>query len=174
MHYNLAEWLTIVGFPLTLLGVLIAIGEARSSRTAASGARVSAEAAQEAAERAERRIGDNQLLLMIPQMSIFRRELDLAVDRPDRQETLRLLGDWPTLASELQGVLARLDAEVHTKLIGDLRRSVRLTGKAKDAIIAEKAEIVSATSKARELIHETCGSASIIIGAMKMGASSDG
>jgi hypothetical protein len=45
------------------------------------------------------------------------------------------------------------------KLMADLRRSARLTGKAKDAIIAENAEIVRATRKARELIHKTCGSA---------------
>jgi hypothetical protein len=80
---------------------------------------------------------------------------------------LRLLGDWPTLASELQGILEHMDSDGHSKLIDDLQRSSKLTGKAKDSIITEKAELVVATSRARVMITDTCASASKIVGTMK-------
>jgi hypothetical protein len=178
---NVAEWLTIVGFPATLVGVAVAIQQASKARrkagdakmaagdanTAAGDANMAAKAAEAAARRAERRIADNQLLLMIPQMSGFRRDLDLAVDQQNRQDTLRLLGGWPILASELQGILERLNPDGHKKLIGDLRRSGKLTGKAKNSIIAGNEDLVPATESARELIDEICSESSTIVGTMK-------
>ncbi len=134
---------------------------------AAKGAETTAQATKEAVERTEKRIADNHLLILIPQMSLYRRELDLAVDRPDRQETLRLLGDWPTLASELQGILQRVDSVGHSKLIKDLERSTKLTGKAKDAIISKRDQLEPATSVARQLITEISASSSKIVGEMK-------
>lgn len=117
--------------------------------------------------RAERRIADNQLLLMIPRMTSFRRDLDLAVDRDNRDEALKLLGEWPVLASELQGILEQIDAEEHTKLVQDLKQSSKLTGKAKDAIIARNKELVPVTERARGVINEICSQSSKIVGTMK-------
>jgi hypothetical protein len=155
LDWTFVEWLTVIGFPLVLLGI------------AARGAQTAAVAAQTAVERTERRLADNHLLLLIPQLGLYRRELDLAVDGPDRRETLRLLGEWPTLASELQGILERIDRETHKKLIRDLARSTTLTGKAKDAIIARREELEPATRAARSLVHAVSAESSKIVGTMK-------
>jgi hypothetical protein len=103
---------------------------------------------------------------------LYRRELDLAVDRPDRQETLRLLGEWPRHASELQGILERVDADGHARLITNLGRSTRLTGKAKDAIIGRQQELEPATRTVRQVITDVCAASAKIVGGMKAFTSS--
>lgn len=146
---------------------MFATQQAWKARNKAGAADTAAKAAEAAARRAERRIADNQLLLMIPEMNGFRRELDLAVDRGSRDDTLRLLGGWPALASQLQAILERIDPEGHKKLTDDLRRSGKLTGKAKNSIIAGNEDLIPATEKARELIDEICSESSKIVGTMK-------
>jgi hypothetical protein len=64
-------------------------------------------------------------------------------------------------------MLERIDPDGQRKLIDDLSRSSRLTGKAKNSIIARNEDLVPATEKARALIGGICSESGKIVGTMK-------
>ena len=165
--WNLPEWLTVVGFPLAIAAFGIGWQQLREAKSQSVAAATAAQAAQSAIERTERHLADNHLLLLIPQLQLLRRDLDDAILGAKRQETIRYLGDWLVVASDVQAILQRRGSSAPQELINNLQRSAKLTGDAKDNIIARKESPVIATREVRPLITKICASSSRIIGEMK-------
>jgi hypothetical protein len=177
--WSLPDWLTIVGFPLVLLGLALGYSQLRETQRqsaagalAAQAASTSADEARMAIERTEQHLADNHLLLLIPELQQLRTNLDLAVDQGNREETIRLLGSWLRVASDVQAILERQPSQ-RRALIKELEKSAKMTGQAKDELIARQKNLEQATRDIRSLITSICASALRIVGEMKAFTRSD-
>jgi hypothetical protein len=171
--WGLPEWLTVVGFPLVVVALWLGYLQLREAQKqssaaalAARGAGASADAAKTAIERTEQHLADNHLLLLIPELQQVRTDLDIAVDKGHREEALRLLSAWLRVASDVQAILERQRGG-HSSLIAELEKSAKMTGRAKDELIARQKDLEPATRELRGLITSICASALRIVGEMK-------
>jgi hypothetical protein len=171
--WGLPDWLTVVGFPLAMVALWLGYLQLREARKqssaaalAARGAETSADAARSAIERTEQHLADNHLLLAIPELQQVRTDLDVAVDKGEREDAIRLLSAWLRVGSDVQAILERQQPG-HSALIAELEQSTRMTGQAKDELIARQKDLEPATRELRGLITSICASALRIVGEMK-------
>jgi hypothetical protein len=167
LGWTLPDWLTVVGFPLAISAFAVGWQQLREAKRQSVAAAVAAQAAKTAIERTERHLADNHLLILVPELQLLRRDLDDAILGGRQQETIRYLGDWLSVASDVQAILQRRGASAPQQLIDDLQRSAKLTGDAKDNLISREQTPEEATRAVRPLITEICASSMRIIGEMK-------
>jgi hypothetical protein len=175
-EWSLPDWLTVVGFPGVAIGLLLAArhiteikrtskaaGEgAAAAREAAEEAKAAADAASEAIGRTERRIADQNLLMLVTQAQRIADDLDRLTTE---QDVLRLCSEWIGAASELQGILQ--EQQSHTELVALLRPSIESAGAAKNGVIERKEPIVEATAQLRNELIEIRAATSRIMGRMR-------
>jgi hypothetical protein len=194
IEWNLPEWLTVVGFPLVLVGLVLAGLQGRdtkrvaydastaaresrrasegsalaadSARASAESARVSADAARAAIERTERNLADNHMLILIPQLHALARDFDVAQEAQSREAILAVLSAWVGVASELLGLLEADDSE-EAELMRRLDQSASRTSEAKNALIGDKAEIKMATTGLSATYSEVYFQSAKVIGRMR-------
>lgn len=95
---SLVDWLTIVGFPLTLAGLYMTWKQARAATDAAK-------AARRAVQRAQKQIRSNQLMVLIPQLTWIANEVDWAIERENFDVVRRFLNSWRQHAGNVHGIL---------------------------------------------------------------------
>jgi hypothetical protein len=181
-HWSLPEWLTVIGFPAVGFGLFLAwrhISEiqraadaaergAKAAQSAAEEARQAAVAAREATARTERKIADQNLLMLISQAQRLADDLDRAAAPADG---MRLCSEWIGTASELQGILQAANADdspVSEKSLVDLLQdSIEAAGQAKNAIIDLNQGVPVATTELRHQLIEVRAASSRILGRMR-------
>ena len=68
------DWVSVIGLPLTLLGLFLTWQQARNASTAA-------QAAEKAVSRTERQIRASQILVLVPQLRSTVAELETAIEK---------------------------------------------------------------------------------------------
>ncbi|HET7446065.1 MAG TPA: hypothetical protein VFJ57_15570 [Solirubrobacterales bacterium] len=148
--YTFPDWLTIVGFPLALLGIFLGLAQLVSANSNAAASKIAAEAAQDAAEAArsaiektQRNLADNHLLMLLLQIENLISELGYVAtlaSGPDAGDGTsrrllddrgrQLLDEWIGVGSQLQTFLDH-DHEDEKDLIDALGASALVAGAAK-------------------------------------------
>ena len=187
--WNLAEWLTIIGFPGIAIGLILAWRHIAAIREASDAAKDGAQAAQHAAEEAreaaqaarasvqdtQRKIANQNLLMMMSQVQRVADDLERDVDE---QTALRLASEWVGAAGELHGMLKALDADgaagsndgfmdPEDELITLLKQSIGVAGACKNAIIERKEEIPMAVVPLRVELTKIRAASAPILGRMR-------
>jgi len=148
------EWVSLVGFPLTLIGLYLAWLQIRSVKTAADAARA-------AAERTEHHLADNHLLLLIPRLLQASRDLEHAVRLGERGAGFTFLGDWRELAVQVRTLVERQGGR--PGLRESIDRAIALIPPAEDALQDTTADAYSGTRHARDRIRDACDAANEIV-----------
>jgi hypothetical protein len=188
--WSFIDWLAVVGFPLTWLGIYLAwrhIGEiktaadaslaaaesaksasasadagANAARTAAEEARDAAKAAREAIARTEEKLADQNLLMLIAQIQSVINDLDRMRDEDD---LLRCASEWIDAAGQLEGIL-NVDGR-HDELLVLLAPSITTAGRLKNAIIERTGDSHMAAMPLRAELTQVRAASSRIMGHMR-------
>jgi hypothetical protein len=165
--WNLADWFSIVGLPLALVGLWLSYQQVVSAKSEATAAKDMATATRDAIKRTEQHLADNHILLVVPELRQIGQDLDSAVDKADRDGTIRALRAWLALSGDLEGLLERADPGTFQPLIEQLRDSVIAAGAAKDDLIARAGELEPSTREARRMVTNVGAHAGKIVGGMR-------
>lgn len=150
------DWVGVVGFALTLIGLGLTFRQARGAKSAA-------EAAQAGVERTQRHLRANQLLVLVPQLRWISSELDAAIELDDAAAVRRQLDSWRWQAGHVHGVLLA-GKDVDGKLLRTLQTSTGLATTANSALLQGKRPVLDACGKARETISLVCNQLTLWIG----------
>jgi hypothetical protein len=92
------DWLTVVGFLLTLVGLYLTWRQAREASNAAN-------AARRAVQRTQEQIRTKQLMVLVPQLTWIANEVDWAIERESFDVVRRFLTSWRHQAGNVHGIL---------------------------------------------------------------------
>jgi len=135
---------------------------ADAARGAAEEARDAATQAREAIGRTEKKLADQNILMLIGQVQTVIDELDRA---ESDKEMIRIAGAWIETASQLDGLLQA--GSVHQELVPLLAPSVGTAGALKNAIILEGKDVQMAATPLREELTAIKAASSRIMGRMR-------
>jgi hypothetical protein len=139
--WTLADWFSVIGFPLGIVGFALAWVQLRRTRGAAN-------AAKSAVEATQRQLADNHLLLYIPQLAQALRDLEHAVERNDHAACRMHLDDWRDAANRIR-TLVRLKNE-RTELQERLNEAIPFVVAAKEALEDQRRGAKASTARARD------------------------
>jgi hypothetical protein len=138
-------------------------GGADAARVAAEQARDAAAAAREAISRTEKKLSDQNLLMLIGQVQIVLGELDRAQSGDDWD---RVASEWIDVAGELDGMLK--SGGSHKDLLGLLEPSISAAGDLKNAIYEREEDPEMAAIPLRNQLTLVRAAASRIMGHMRV------
>jgi hypothetical protein len=95
---SFTDWLTVCGFPLTLVGLYVTWHQAREASSAAN-------AARRAVQRTRDQIRANQLMVLVPQLTWIANEVDWAIEGENFDVVRRFLNSWRQHAGNVHGIL---------------------------------------------------------------------
>jgi hypothetical protein len=98
--FNLADWMSVVGFPLGVVGFVLAWFQLARTKTAA-------EETKAAIANTEKHLAENQLLIAIPQLQLVARSFQWAVDRNDHAAARTHLDEWREAAGRVNALARR-------------------------------------------------------------------
>jgi hypothetical protein len=142
------DWVSVIGLPLTLLGLFLTWQQARNASTAA-------QAAEKAVSRTERQIRASQILVLVPQLRSTVTELETAIEKGSSFFARRQLDSWRWQASNIHGILSQ-DSTAERRILKNLTRSVGLAAAAGGLLLEENGSVSSQCMKAREAMANTC------------------
>jgi len=128
---------------LGILGLALALYQIRRAEKAAL-------AAKNAIESSMRQGNTYTLLLLIPEVAIIERELDRLAAADLLDETVRLIRDWQSRASELQGLLREQELDLDA-LETKVQESLVLASLARGTLSKASAKPSTATKRLREV-----------------------
>ena len=148
---------SVVGLPLTLLGLTLAWWQARAASNYAK-------AAREAVEHTERRLRANQLLVLIPQLRWISAELDASIEANNAVLAKRQLDNWRWQASNVHGLLDV--GEINERsLLQALQQSVGLAHAASgNLMMPENGPVLKRCARARASIGRVCDQLNVWVG----------
>jgi hypothetical protein len=135
---------SLVGVSATLLGLALTFRQARLARTAADATRL-------AIRDTEKLLARNSLLVLLPQLSLVEREIDLAVPRDDRAMLTYLMSVWKAHAGQLRGLLGD-DSGADEMAMKRLQASVVLATDAKVRLDDGRTSVAATMKQVREAI----------------------
>jgi hypothetical protein len=144
-----ADWWTISGFFLALVGLAVAIAGLVIALQQLRRTSNAVEAAGAAVERTERHLAITRLLALSPLLDRLEQELDLAVSGDDRRSAMRHLADWRSTANPIQGLIAE-NAHATPEVRDRLRESVVQAAQAKARLLDPRTSLRKATEQARQ------------------------
>jgi hypothetical protein len=142
------DWVTIIGLPLTLLGLYLTWWQAKKAASAAV-------AARRAVRRTEQQIRANQLLVLVPQLSRTVAELDSAIQADNPFLAQRDLNSWRWQAGNIHGILSGANPS-EKKLLRTLQQSVGLAQTAGGTLLDGKTSVATGCLRARAAIVAAC------------------
>ncbi len=150
MWYDLGwiDWITVIGLPLTLLGLSLTWWQARKASNAAS-------AAREAVFRTEQQIRASQVLVLVPQLRWTVAELETAIEKDSSFFARRQLDSWRWQAGNIHGILSEGKLS-EKRILKSLTRSVGLAATAGGLLLEGTGSVSSRCMKAREAMATTC------------------
>lgn len=152
-----ADWTSVVGLPLTLLGLGLAWKQAKAASDSAA-------AARRAVEYTERRLRANQLLVLIPQLRMISIELDVFIESDEAALAKRQLDQWRWHASNVHGLLS-VENPAEDELLKLIQESLGLaTSAAAHLLTASSVPVLKKCAKARASIGKVCDDLSLWVG----------
>lgn len=139
-------WATI---PLAILGFIIAMHQIKKTL-------VAAEAAQTASESTVNQIGQNLLLLILPQLVQIEANLEWAVARKDREAAIHYLSAWRWQASQVRGHLVGSE-EAQEVFLVQLQSSIATAADTKLALQDKDADVPKRTRSVQKSIALVTG-----------------
>ena len=139
---SLVDWLTVVGFPLTLAGLYMTWKQARDATDAAK-------AARRAVQRAQQQIRSNQLMVLIPQLTWIANEVDWAIERENFDVVRRFLNSWRQHAGSVHGILMA-QAPSESEILQVLMTSIGMAAVADRLLFRQEKSTRQDCMKARE------------------------
>jgi hypothetical protein len=144
---DLNGWASI---PLAVAGFLIAIRQIQKTLAAA-------QAAKSAAENASTQIGQNLLLLVLPQLVQIETNLEWAVARNDRDAAIHYLSAWRWQASQVRGHLIGREDTQEVFLV-QLQSSIATAADTKLALQDLSADVAKRSRSVQKTIALVTGS----------------
>ena len=138
------DWITVIGLPLTLLGLYLTWSQARKATSAAA-------AARKAVTRTEQQLRENQLLVLVPQLRWTVNELDLAIQGKDSVLVQRELKSWRWQAQNIHGILSGMGPS-EKGILTKIQQSVVLAQTAEEKLLEDSTPVVDGCRKARRAI----------------------
>jgi hypothetical protein len=157
-EWTLPDWFTIIGFPLGIGALGIAIWQAAAAKS-------KAELARRAVERTEQRLADNHMLILVPRLEQVARDLDAAADEGNRERALQLIADWRGTAGRVRRLVERRNGG-GTEFLKQLQLASARATPAKDALTEGNVNPLQATRHLRATIDDVCSEAAAIVGEM--------
>lgn len=128
------NWISIIGLPLTLIGLALTWIQAKNAVKAAK-------AAQIATTRTAQAIRAKQLMLLVPQLSQTVREFDSAIESDSFAHARRDLERWRWQATSIHGILSAAE-ESERRLLKVVQTSIALAQTA-DRVLRDRKEGIS-------------------------------
>ena len=151
------DWLAVVGFPLTLVGLYLTWRQARD-------ATASAEAAKRAVQSTQQQIRAKQLMVLIPQLMWIASEIDSAIERGQLPIVRRYLNNWRMQAGNVNGILLAANPDEFT-LATALNNSVSMAATTERHLMSRIKDITrDDCMKARDAITEASAELNIWVG----------
>lgn len=138
---HLADVVSIVGFPLAIIGLYVALNQLQRTQNAV-------EAAAEAQEKTERDSALRQLLVLLPSLSEVEQALENAVSQNDVSGARRELASWRLRGGEVHGMLAGR-GDLPSGISDGLSKAIVQAGAAKQRLMDENVDLSAATERAR-------------------------
>ena len=160
------DWITVVGLPLTILGLIITWRQARKATKAA-------EAAKKAVYQTEQQIRASQLLVLVPQLRWTVAELESAIENDNSYMARRQLESWRWQAGNIHGILSSTNSS-EEKLLKSLTRSAGLAVTAGGLLLEAEGEVAPKCIKARAAMAATCDELASWVGKRATQAAKDG
>jgi hypothetical protein len=142
------DWITVIGLPLTLLGLYLTWSQARKATSAAA-------AARKAVSRTEQQLRANQLLVLVPQLRWTVNELDSAIQGKDSMLVQRELNSWRWQAQNIHGILSGTGSS-EKEILTRLQQSVVLAQTAGEKLLLGGMPVADGCRKARRAIAAAC------------------
>jgi hypothetical protein len=155
LGWDLPDWFSVIGFPLTLLGLYVGWRELMRTKDAAV-------AARDAVRDTQRQLADNHLLLVIPRLLQASRDLEHAVRRPDLEAAQKEMAQWRELAVQVRTLAERKGGE-RIALIEKIDRAIALIPPAEEALNDGGADPYERTRHARDRIRDAVDEATRIV-----------
>jgi hypothetical protein len=156
---HFADLISIVGFPLAVVGLFLALRQLDRTQNAV-------EAANDAAKRTERDSAVRQLLLLLPGLAEIEQALDNAISSSDHSVARRELASWRLRGGEVQGMLTG-QSDLPDSLQEDLARAIVQAGAAKQRLLDETTDIAAATERAQSDISRSVIALTELAGRLK-------
>lgn len=138
------DWITVVGLPLTLLGLYLTWWQAKKATSAAA-------AARRAVSRTEQQLRVNQLLALVPQLRWTVEELDAAIQDKNSELVQGKLKAWRWQAQNIHGILSEASPS-EKQILTLLQESVVLAQTAGDKLFQGGTSVPDSCRKARRAI----------------------
>jgi hypothetical protein len=138
------DWLTVVGFALTLVGLYMAWHQAREATNAAN-------AARRAVQRTQEQIRTKQLMVLVPQLTWIANEVDWAIERENFDVVRRFLTSWRNHAGNVHGILMA-QAPNESEILMALMASISMAKIADGILFKNEKSTRKDCMKAREAI----------------------
>ncbi|MFC0041624.1 hypothetical protein [Actinomadura rayongensis] len=150
------DWLNIIAFLLTIVGLGATWKQARDAKTASEQTKI-------AMSEAQNQVRSNQLLILIPQLRWTASELDIAIKDDDPELALRQLEHWMWQVGHIRGIVDSLEGE-HGAVKTKLQKSVTLASRAGGALMGDGIFVKDACMKARSAIGDACNALIPMVG----------
>jgi hypothetical protein len=160
------EWVTVVGLPLTLFGLIITWRQARTAANAAT-------AAKNAVYRTEQQIRASQLLVLIPQLRWIVAELEAAMEKDNDYVARRQLDSWRWQAGNIHGILSGANPS-ERRLLKSLTQSTALAVTAGGLLLEANGSVTDRCMKARAAMAAACDELASWVGKHATQAVQDG
>lgn len=152
---SLIQWLSDtnawVGLPITIAGFAVAIWQIRKTKS-------SADSAAAAATDTATAMSESYLLVLLPQLHRVESDLDIAVDRGERQLAASHMSQWRWQAGQLRGLLDTNDP-VSKRMAKAIQTSITLAASAKIDALDSTLTLASVTRPVQDAIALVTGEA---------------
>lgn len=160
------DWLSVGGFPLTLVGLYLTWLQARAASN-------SAKAARNAVQRTQHQIRAKQLMVLIPQLMWIASEVDAAIATDNMELVRRNLNNWRLQAGNVNGMLLAADPG-EMSLATVVNKSVSMASITETSLLKRPGATRSDCIKAREAIAEASGGLTLWVGRNSTETSDEG
>jgi hypothetical protein len=153
------QWIGVIGFPLTLLGLYFTWWQAK-------GASDTAKATQVAVLRTQSQLRANQLLVFVSQLRYVVSELDLAIAGDDPDKARAKLDEWRWSAGHIRGILIGADPG-QEQISTQIQESIALASLASTSLLKgtnQTKTIFAVCSTARTAISVASDSLNVWVG----------
>jgi hypothetical protein len=158
-QWSLPDWFSVVGFPLAIIGFVVAWLQLRKTTGAAT-------AARDAIQRTEELLGERQLLILIPRMQAHGSAISSAASAAHREGVIRGLEQWRDAASQVRVLLEHRDPQRYAELIRKLQETSMLANIAGANVVERSADPREGTTQVRTEITSAGDRASEVIAEM--------
>ncbi|MBN1460129.1 MAG: hypothetical protein JXA57_11380 [Armatimonadetes bacterium] len=144
------EWISVIGVPLAIAGLVVTWRQAYAASDAAR-------AAELAVRKTRAQLRSNQLMAIVPQLRFIAVELDAAIASENGSLARRQLDAWRSQAGHAHGLLSSVDSADYEDILQKILESVGLAAAAGTALLQDRdSPTLKKCARARQAIGAVC------------------